>query len=140
MKKKHRSCTKAYVLHYIQYNINYVNFLIFSMLFTSNKLIKNNSQIHWCFVSISNEICIAFDVIFDILCFNSYGLLGASGCGKTTLLSCIVGQKKLHEGQISVLGKCMTTQSATTLGPRIGYMPQVFISNSHITNSCGNFN
>lgn len=54
----------------------------------------------------------------------SYGLLGASGCGKTTLLSCIVGQKKLQEGQISVLGTCLNTHSASTLGPRIGYMPQ----------------
>lgn len=55
----------------------------------------------------------------------SYGLLGASGCGKTTLLSCIVGQKKLQEGQITVLGTKMNTQLATALGPRIGYMPQV---------------
>lgn len=55
----------------------------------------------------------------------SYGLLGASGCGKTTLLSCIVGQKKLQEGQISVLGTCFKAHSSTTaLGPRIGYMPQ----------------
>lgn len=54
----------------------------------------------------------------------SYGLLGASGCGKTTLLSCIVGQKKLQEGQITVLGSNMNAYSAKTLGPRIGYMPQ----------------
>lgn len=59
-----------------------------------------------------------------ILFNTSYGLLGASGCGKTTLLSCIVGQKKLQDGQISVLGTCLNTHSATTLGPRIGYMPQ----------------
>lgn len=59
----------------------------------------------------------------------SYGLLGASGCGKTTLLSCIVGQKKLQEGQITVLGSKMNTHSATALGPRIGYMPQVRLFN-----------
>ena len=33
-----------------------------------------------------------------------YGLLGASGCGKTTLLSCIVGVKFLNAGKITVLG------------------------------------
>ncbi|VVC96254.1 unnamed protein product [Leptidea sinapis] len=33
-----------------------------------------------------------------------YGLLGASGCGKTTLLSCIVGRRKLDGGNIWVLG------------------------------------
>lgn len=53
-----------------------------------------------------------------------YGLLGASGCGKTTLLSCIVGQKKLHSGTINVLGADITKNTGV-IGPRIGYMPQV---------------
>lgn len=56
--------------------------------------------------------------------YSRYGLLGASGCGKTTLLSCIVGQKKLHEGQINVLGTDITKNSGV-IGPRIGFMPQV---------------
>ena len=51
---------------------------------------------------------------------NSYALLGASGCGKTTLLSCIIGSSSLNEGSIRVLGK-----SASKLpGHKIGYMPQ----------------
>lgn len=52
-----------------------------------------------------------------------YGLLGSSGCGKTTLLSCIVGQKKLHEGSISVLGLNIK-KNASFIAPSIGYMPQ----------------
>ncbi|OXA62804.1 ABC transporter G family member 23 [Folsomia candida] len=52
-----------------------------------------------------------------------YGLLGASGCGKTTLLYCILGQKKLDSGHISVMGrdpaKCMGDIVSS-----IGYMPQ----------------
>lgn len=67
----------------------------------------------------------SFEVMFILFSHYSYGLLGASGCGKTTLLSCIVGQKKLHEGTINVLGADITTNSGV-IGPRIGYMPQVY--------------
>lgn len=53
-----------------------------------------------------------------------YGLLGASGCGKTTLLSCIVGRRKLNSGDIWVLGGKPGSKGSGVPGPRIGYMPQ----------------
>ncbi|XP_033209708.1 ABC transporter G family member 23 isoform X2 [Belonocnema kinseyi] len=53
-----------------------------------------------------------------------YGLLGASGCGKTTLLSCVVGVKKLDSGKIWVLGGKPGTEASGVPGPRVGYMPQ----------------
>ncbi|XP_076631467.1 ABC transporter G family member 20 [Colletes latitarsis] len=53
-----------------------------------------------------------------------YGLLGASGCGKTTLLSSVVGVRELDSGEIWVLGGKPRSKESGIPGPRVGYMPQ----------------
>lgn len=60
-----------------------------------------------------------------VLCFyDSYGVIGASGCGKTTLLSCILGIEKIDEGSVRVLGENVAEKDVISVGRRIGYMPQ----------------
>lgn len=60
-----------------------------------------------------------------IFAFSSYGLLGASGCGKTTLLNAIVGRKEIDSGEILTLGGKPGEPNSGVPGPRVGYMPQV---------------
>ncbi|XP_034254913.1 ABC transporter G family member 20-like [Thrips palmi] len=53
-----------------------------------------------------------------------YGLLGSSGCGKSTILKAIVGQHRFTSGEVRVLGSVPGSPGAEIPGPAIGYMPQ----------------
>ena len=53
-------------------------------------------------------------------------MLGASGCGKTTLLTCIIGRRRLNSGDLWVLGGKPGEEGSGIPGPRVGYMPQVY--------------
>ena len=61
--------------------------------------------------------------LFCVLC--SFGLLGASGCGKTTLLRCILSSLDPEYGEITVLGMELGIKSSHVPGRDVGYMPQV---------------
>ncbi|XP_076266668.1 ABC transporter G family member 23-like [Rhynchophorus ferrugineus] len=53
-----------------------------------------------------------------------YGLLGASGCGKTTLLSSILGRKTIEAGEIWLFGRKLGKNQSGIPCSKIGYMPQ----------------
>ncbi len=61
-----------------------------------------------------------------------YGFLGASGCGKTTVLSCIVGLRKWDSGQLLVFGREPGSKGSGIPGKMLGYMPQVAQKVCHI--------
>ncbi|CAL8089214.1 unnamed protein product [Orchesella dallaii] len=62
-----------------------------------------------------------------------YGLLGSSGCGKTSILSCIVGLRQLDSGHIHVFGKRPGSEGSGIPGRRLGYMPQDISLYPHFT-------
>ncbi|XP_017062990.1 ABC transporter G family member 20 [Drosophila eugracilis] len=72
----------------------------------------------------SNPKIVLNQLNMNVMRGSIYGLLGASGCGKTTLLSCIVGQRRLNGGEVSVLGAKPGEPGSGVPGSRVGFMPQ----------------
>jgi len=72
----------------------------------------------------SVHLCMVGCLVWSKRSFCRYGLLGASGCGKTTVLSCVVGRRKLDVGEVRVLGHVPGTPKSGIPGSTVGYMPQ----------------
>jgi iron complex transport system ATP-binding protein len=67
---------------------------------------------------------IFIDLNFEVNAGEILCLLGANGCGKTTLLRCLSGYLKLREGSVSLDGKNIAGIPATALARRIGFVFQ----------------
>ncbi|MGI6467506.1 MAG: ABC transporter ATP-binding protein [Syntrophomonadaceae bacterium] len=52
-------------------------------------------------------------------------LLGPNGCGKTTLLDCILGWLKPYEGQVLINGSPISRMSAPQIARQVAYVPQM---------------
>lgn len=52
-------------------------------------------------------------------------LMGVNGCGKSTLIDCILGENRISSGTILVDGEDAMTMGPTMLAHRISYVPQV---------------
>jgi iron complex transport system ATP-binding protein len=53
-------------------------------------------------------------------------VLGANGCGKTTLMSIMAGYRAWTEGEISLFGRKLTEDSAEDLRQNIGFVSESF--------------
>ncbi len=67
--------------------------------------------------------------IFKDICFSVekgeiFCLIGPNGCGKTTLLDCILGFQQLHSGNIHVMGKNAKSFKPGYMARSIAYVPQ----------------
>jgi len=53
-----------------------------------------------------------------------YCIVGPNGCGKTTLLDCILGVLKVDSGEIKLKGKSITQYRTWEIANQIAYVPQ----------------
>lgn len=67
------------------------------------------------------------DLSFSVNRSEIFCLLGPNGCGKTTLLDCILGILKLRHGEIFFNSKRMENFDARSMARMIAYVPQVHV-------------
>ena len=71
-----------------------------------------------------NDIPLFQDINFSIEPSELFCLLGPNGCGKTTLLNCILGHLKLLEGEILLNGSNISCIRPEQIARQIAYVPQ----------------
>lgn len=64
------------------------------------------------------------DITIDIPAKSTIGLIGPTGCGKTTIVDIILGLLKPQKGTLKVDGKVITEQNIRAWQRSIGYVPQ----------------
>lgn len=70
------------------------------------------------------ESTIFEDVSFSVKPGEIFCLLGPNGCGKTTLLDCLIGSLKLSSGEVFLNGENVKALRAEEVAKRVAYVPQ----------------
>lgn len=66
------------------------------------------------------------DINIDLQTGKFYGIIGPNGCGKTTFLDLLTGNKKPSSGSVNVLGKPLNSYSKKALAQRLALVPQEY--------------
>jgi ABC-type multidrug transport system fused ATPase/permease subunit len=73
------------------------------------------------------------DITIDIPSKSTIGLIGPTGCGKTTIVDIILGLLKPQKGTLKVDGKVITEQNTRAWQRSIGYVPQnIYLSDDTV--------
>ena len=64
------------------------------------------------------------DISFEVEAGSTVCLLGPNGCGKTTLLNCVIGLRKPSTGTVSVDGANIDDLGGAQVAQLLGYVPQ----------------
>lgn len=72
-----------------------------------------------------NHAVIFEEIGFDIQPGEVFCVLGPNGCGKTTLLDCILGWLKPFAGRIKLNGADVAGMSARQIARNVAYVPQI---------------
>ncbi len=71
-----------------------------------------------------NDHNVLQDISFQINAGEIFFLLGPNGCGKTTLLDCVLGLLKLGQGSVYLQGMDINTEQPESIARKIAYVPQ----------------
>ncbi len=80
------------------------------------------------------------NVNFEVSAGETFCLLGPNGCGKTTLLDCLLGINTLDTGMIFINSRRITSMSPARLAREVAYVPQTHNRSFSFTciNTCFN--
>ena len=120
---------KSYKIDNLNYNLDYKK--ISPIEFNKNITLRNVT-----FNYSNNNKNIFEDLSLEIKKNNCYGIIGASGAGKTTLVDIILGLLVPKKGEIFVDGKKINTNLIQSYRKIFSYIPQnCFLTNDSIKNN-----
>ena len=99
-------------------------------IFTFNKAIALNN-VHYNYPN-SNRTALK-DISLSISANSTVGIIGPTGCGKTTIVDIILGLLDPQKGKLEVDGKIITEENLRSWQKLIGYVPQqIYLSDNTI--------